>query len=846
MEANVPPVSAPAGESNASLANADQWPEYNEYRPLRPDEIRLMDIEAGIQPVCNLRVVNLKQQPDYHALSYYWGAPVVPSELKAVKVDKSQVMLRPNIYSFLWHLTARFGSITVWFDVLCINQKDTTERSQQVAMMGNIYSAATSVYVWLGDGDADSNYAFDYVNKNGRHGPIPSQYFEQIILRPYWTRLWVIQEFALAKRISIICGNRMASWEDFQQITSHLTPDVASRSPEYKQFAQLRDLRGTQNLLSLMSSHTLARCSDLRDKAYGFRALAIDGQRLVVDYSKSIGDLFFKLVSINPPHREGSMVHSLGYVNLLQPHLPFSSRDLVRVLDSHETDRLFYTLRRVGVVAEILKYDAEDCPSFAFAAFAAKLTVKRHSSSGIPNSVVCEAFSGGTVQIGDVVYSVDYNDSILSPLLLVMRADHQEVIECGIAESQTIPLLKLASEGLGISASHLVQHIWATGVQPCRADFSIQHDYIIVHISRALYILLWIISRKEYSSLTEVLSVNSILGRKRLCYCGEETDAILSQKEDLLLQDRAVESPDDTPRGLLSNKSSLSPSASEPRVFRKLEYRKAKILSPDTVAEVISHITATVEKWLKETQRATLLDWLKSMDLPLVPEVLKMSMMIDYGYVVGTKLPSPSYPDLKGGFSSFCKDIRLVDGHYLQCRCPYYDGEYILARLNLSGVLANHDGNFEWVEVVFVRNPRYQHLFNSIINPVWSMIYGSSAAEERDDPSVLLGQELLQLQTILGVSQQSSWESWIPLGVGHGGFETTARNIRLVQGGRILQAELQTTSGEWRQSQVNLDEAILSIDGKLAYVLFQLANETGIERFQKWYSKRRPRSLLPV
>ena len=42
----------------------------------------------------------------------------------------------------------------VWIDAICINQKDTSERAEQVKLMGSIYEGALTVKIWLGKGDA--------------------------------------------------------------------------------------------------------------------------------------------------------------------------------------------------------------------------------------------------------------------------------------------------------------------------------------------------------------------------------------------------------------------------------------------------------------------------------------------------------------------------------------------------------------------------------------------------------------------------------------------------------------------------------------------------------------------
>lgn len=50
----------------------------------------------------------------------------------------------------------------MWADAVCINQKDLEERSHQVALMGDIYSGAGEIFIWLGNSisEADSSLRF--------------------------------------------------------------------------------------------------------------------------------------------------------------------------------------------------------------------------------------------------------------------------------------------------------------------------------------------------------------------------------------------------------------------------------------------------------------------------------------------------------------------------------------------------------------------------------------------------------------------------------------------------------------------------------------------------------------
>jgi len=46
-----------------------------------------------------------------------------------------------------------YGGITIWVDAICINQGSGTSKEkddEQIPLMGEIYSRATTVHIWLG------------------------------------------------------------------------------------------------------------------------------------------------------------------------------------------------------------------------------------------------------------------------------------------------------------------------------------------------------------------------------------------------------------------------------------------------------------------------------------------------------------------------------------------------------------------------------------------------------------------------------------------------------------------------------------------------------------------------
>ncbi|TQN69909.1 Heterokaryon incompatibility protein 6, OR allele, partial [Colletotrichum shisoi] len=111
----------------------------------------------------------------------------------------------------LRHLRGAEG-VHVWIDQLCINQDDNTEKVHQVRMMRHIYSAAARVAVWMGLPADDSDLflpharAMSALIRQQRHADV----------RQYWTRLWIIQEFAVGAEIDVLCGRASVGHADLR------------------------------------------------------------------------------------------------------------------------------------------------------------------------------------------------------------------------------------------------------------------------------------------------------------------------------------------------------------------------------------------------------------------------------------------------------------------------------------------------------------------------------------------------------------------------------------------------------------------------------------------------------
>lgn len=174
--------------------------------------------------------MRLSEPPAYNALSYIWGEPSADPLLNLMGYR-----LTPNLMTCLLELMVKSPGLW-WIDALRINQDDSIEKSQQVKKMCNIYAGAQKVYSWLGSKADDGIpalrilailYRFTLNNttdNGGLHFDFDDNAPEKLKLpkvddpswnglihflsRPYFERMWVLQELAVAKdSIFIICGN---------------------------------------------------------------------------------------------------------------------------------------------------------------------------------------------------------------------------------------------------------------------------------------------------------------------------------------------------------------------------------------------------------------------------------------------------------------------------------------------------------------------------------------------------------------------------------------------------------------------------------------------------------------
>lgn len=307
------------------------------YRHLDTDrqEIRLVTLEPGegsadIQ--CRLSVVSLFDEIAYEALSYVWGDDTITT---MIYLDESPFNATVNLAVALQHLRKADQPRVIWIDALSINQKNITERNSQVNIMGNIYRNAVEVIAWLGLAGDDDYPAFDLFltisgesqrTINGKHwGPADHPHstslslktkdlkaIRSLVARPWWRRMWTVQELLLAKKVTFHCGTRQLSVEAMFATSDSYFAHVQNCCEKYFRSAfdeslmvGFNESMSTIDRLGVFRKSNISlqnalmffrhrQCQDPRDMIYGLVGLASDvsKEEILPDYESPISKVY--------------------------------------------------------------------------------------------------------------------------------------------------------------------------------------------------------------------------------------------------------------------------------------------------------------------------------------------------------------------------------------------------------------------------------------------------------------------------------------------------------------------------------------------------------------------------
>lgn len=279
--------------------------------PLGEDEIRLIDIEPGSGDEairCKLLSFKRADKPEYKALSYAWGDV---ARTCSILVDSKTFWLHKNLREALYYIRDENHTIRLWTDRIGINQGNVLERNSQVRNMGRIYAGAEEVLIWLGFAPVDAGSLDDlrYIIEHqlefsARDWIVKLSLVRNILSRPWFERLWVIQEVALAQRGTVILGHQRCDLQMLLRLNELDSTRVAFLMLEDKVYADLssigdalralvsmadlRDMLGGRRAYSSSQAHLVRlcggqRCQDPRDYIFATTGLA---ENLGIEYQE--------------------------------------------------------------------------------------------------------------------------------------------------------------------------------------------------------------------------------------------------------------------------------------------------------------------------------------------------------------------------------------------------------------------------------------------------------------------------------------------------------------------------------------------------------------------------------
>jgi hypothetical protein len=169
--------------------------------------LRLLPNQRGSEDIrCDLFEYTIQELDAethlYEALSYVWGGE---EKTKSVIIDGQELAITQNLHTALLRLRNCKLPRIIWADAICINQADDNEKELQIQFMATIYAKASSVIVWLGEAQNNSDQALDALRIASSARFEAKQYRQtaqasiwlsepailQLLERPWFRRIWV-------------------------------------------------------------------------------------------------------------------------------------------------------------------------------------------------------------------------------------------------------------------------------------------------------------------------------------------------------------------------------------------------------------------------------------------------------------------------------------------------------------------------------------------------------------------------------------------------------------------------------------------------------------------------------
>ncbi|ETS87142.1 hypothetical protein PFICI_00970 [Pestalotiopsis fici W106-1] len=307
----------------------------------------------------------------YDALSYVWGET---DTTHFIELDGCNLAITANLQTALTYVRHRIRDKLLWVDALCIDQDNKREKEHQIGLMYGIYACASCVVVWLGEMADESDQALEDLRKVGRQWHINTkkegQISDRIIAlfqRPWFERIWVLQEVGAARRVQIRCGHREmdgyafgiaanllkpsleagGEWQALQNTirsVAYLMQGSVFRSPYDLSTALAEGICTFGELVDMFHDRKATTAQDKVFALLGMSSVDMSSSGLLPDYTVSVRQLFQRLVEFVISNQisiecqkeeEIAVLKAVGYV-------------LGTVIDAEHDDR-FNNMQRVNV-----------------------------------------------------------------------------------------------------------------------------------------------------------------------------------------------------------------------------------------------------------------------------------------------------------------------------------------------------------------------------------------------------------------------------------------------------------------------------------------------------------------
>ncbi|KAF7875079.1 hypothetical protein EAF04_002251 [Stromatinia cepivora] len=321
----------------------------------------LQPLSSGAPIQCTVETISLLSNPEYEALSYVWGDASIQ---RTITFNEVPFSVTQNLAIALHHLRLPDKPRRLWVDALCINQSDVQERNEQVGLMGEIYSMAKPVLIWLGESFEGSDEAFISMSKIAVTGETGNEiteevsqtmfsFYIQLVEKEWFTRLWTIQELVLANQDPLVgCGFTWTTWSlllkawekvamiEFTKMgmimkeaglenkNENKTTDASSVRTSAIRIDLLGNLRTAvankqgEDLRDLLLNTISSKATEPRDRIYALLGMMhpLDRQTQTVDYDRPLGTIYAEAIS--HIFRKGQGPFLLSGMELAGPNPP--------------------------------------------------------------------------------------------------------------------------------------------------------------------------------------------------------------------------------------------------------------------------------------------------------------------------------------------------------------------------------------------------------------------------------------------------------------------------------------------------------------------------------------------